>query len=131
MVSTDPISDMLTRIRNAIAVSKREVTMPHSKMKQQVAQILKEAGFIENVKVTGNGIDKKLEITINKDKDKAKITEISRLSRPGRRWYVGADKIPQIKRGRGMVIVSTSQGLMTGDQAKKQRIGGELICKVY
>ena len=67
----------------------------------------------------------------NKDKDNAKITEISRLSRPGRRWYVGADKIPQIKRGRGMVIVSTSQGLMTGDQAKKQRIGGELICKVY
>lgn len=131
MVSTDPISDMLTRIRNAIAVSKTEVRMPYSKIKQSVAELLKSSNFIDNVSVDGEGIAKSLVVTINNGSANARITEIERLSRPGRRTYISADKIPVVKRGRGIVIISTSKGLMTGDEAKKTRIGGELICKVY
>lgn len=131
MVSTDPISDMLTRIRNAIAVNKRVVSMPHSTLKQRVSELLKTSGFIDSVSVEGDGIDKKLIVTINSDQTNARITEIVRMSRPGRRMYVRADKIPTVKRGRGIVIVSTSKGLMTGEDARKTPIGGELICKVY
>lgn len=131
MVSTDPISDMLTRVRNAIAVSKTEVSMPYSKIKESVAELLKNNNFVNGVAVEGEGIAKKLIITINNENANARITEIQRISRPGRRSYTSADKIPTVKRGRGIVIVSTSKGLMTGDDAKKTRIGGELICKVY
>ncbi len=131
MVSTDPISDMLTRVRNAIAVSKTEVKMPHSKIKENVAELLKANNFIDNVAVEGEGIAKSLVITINDANSNARITEIQRLSKPGRRSYVSADKIPTVKRGRGIIILSTSKGVMTGGDAKKTRIGGELICKVY
>lgn len=131
MVSTDPISDMLTRVRNAIAVSKTEVSMPHSKIKENVAQLLKTNNFINDVSSEGEGIAKKLVIKINNESANARITEIQRISRPGRRSYTSADKIPTVKRGRGIVIVSTSKGLMTGEDAKNARIGGELICKVY
>lgn len=131
MVSTDPISDMLTRIRNAIAVNKTEVRMPHSKIKQSVAELLKTSNFIDNVSVDGEGITKTLIVTINGGNTNARITEIQRLSRPGRRAYTTVDDIPTVKRGRGIVIISTSKGLMTGEEAKKTRIGGELICKVY
>ncbi len=131
MVSTDPISDMLTRIRNAIAVNKNEVKMPYSKIKQNVAELLQTNNFVEKVTVNGEGIEKSLVITINEKNTNARITEIERVSRPGRRLYASVDKIPVVKRGRGIVIVSTSKGLMTGDDAKKSRIGGELICKVY
>jgi len=131
MVSTDPISDMLTRIRNAIAVNKREISMPHSRVKEAVAKLLLANGFISKVSTSGEGIDKKLDITINSESSNAKITEIARMSRPGRRMYANAKELPTIKRGRGIVIVSTSRGLMTGDEAKKANIGGELICKVY
>ena len=131
MTSTDPISDMLTRIRNAIAVNKHEVKMPFSKIKQGVAELLKSNNFIDNVAVNGEGIAKSLTITINSQNTNARITEIERVSRPGRRHYIKADKIPTIKRGRGIVIVSTSKGLMSGDEAKSQSIGGEIICKVY
>lgn len=131
MVSTDPISDMLTRIRNAIAVSKTEVRMPYSKIKQNVAELLKANNFIDNVSVEGEGIAKTLVVKINDDATNARITEIERISRPGRRAYASADKIPTVMRGRGIVILSTSKGVMTGEEAKKTRIGGELICKVY
>jgi small subunit ribosomal protein S8 len=131
MVSTDPISDMLTRIRNAIAVNKREVRMPHSRIKQNVAELLQKSNFVDGVKVDGEGIAKTLVVTINDEHTNARITEIQRMSRPGRRLYTSVDKIPTVKRGRGIVIVSTSKGLMTGEQAKKTRLGGELICKVY
>jgi small subunit ribosomal protein S8 len=130
-VSTDPIADMLTRIRNAIAVGKHEVQLPHSKTKEAVARLLQQSGFIDAVKVTDAGIDKKLAITVNAEHGTARITEIVRLSKPGRRNYAGANKIPVVKRGRGVVIFSTSKGLMTGNQAKSQGVGGELICKVY
>lgn len=131
IVSTDPIADMLTRIRNAINVRKNEVTMPHSKVKEAVATLLKDSGFVSGVSVTDATIGKTLKITINGENENARITEIVRLSKPGRRYYAGVADIPVVKRGRGIVIVSTSKGLMTGSEAKKQGIGGELICKVY
>ena len=131
MVSTDPISDMLTRIRNAIAVGKGEVSLPYSKIKLSVAQILVKNGFLSDVSSSGKGIDKKIVIVINEENSNPKITEIDRLSRPGRRLYVKAKEIPKVKSGRGMVVVSTPKGVMSGDDAKKSAIGGELICKVY
>jgi small subunit ribosomal protein S8 len=131
MTSTDPIADMLTRVRNAINVRKNVVTLPHSKVKESVALLLKENNFIDEVKVTDAPVGKSLKLTINGDSSNARITEITRLSKPGRRAYVGSAEIPVVKRGRGLVIVSTSKGMMTGDQARKQHIGGELICRVY
>lgn len=131
-VSTDPIADMLTRIRNAIAVRKTEVTLPHSNIKEQVAKILQQSNFIDSVSVDGDKSGfKKLHVTINGEHSNARITEIARLSTPGRRMYTSAGEIPTIKRGRGIVVISTSKGIMTGDQAKAQSLGGELICKVY
>lgn len=129
--TTDPIADMLTRIRNAIAVRKTEVTLPHSKVKEAVATLLKDSGFIDGVAVGKETIGKTMTITINAEGTNARITEITRVSKPGRREYAGADKIPTVKRGRGLVIVSTSKGIMSGAEAKKQGVGGELICKVY
>lgn len=129
--STDPIADMLTRVRNAIAVRKRDVTMPHSNVKQSVAELLKTNGFVRDVVVTEASVGKTLKIVIAGENENAVITEIQRLSKPGRRYYVAAKDIPIVKRGRGMVIVSTSKGMMTGAEAQKAKIGGELICKVY
>ena len=129
--TTDPISDMLTRIRNAMAVRKSEVSLPHSKLKESVARLLADSNFVDNVSVTDEPVGKTLTVQINGNDSNARITEIVRLSKPGRRYYVNALQIPVVKRGRGLVIVSTSKGLMTGDQAREQHIGGELICKVY
>lgn len=131
MVSTDPIADMLTRIRNAIGVRKHTINLPHSKIKEAVASLLKANGFVKDVRVIDATIGKTLTIVISDEQENARITEIVRVSKPGRRVYASADDIPVVKRGRGIVIVSTSKGLMTGAAAKKQGIGGELICKVY
>lgn len=131
MVSTDPISDMLTRIRNAIAVNKTAISLPHSNVKLSVAELLVKNKFIKSVKVEGEGIGKLISIEINDESANAAITEINRISRPGRRVYARANDIPVVKSGRGIVIVSTSKGLMSGTAAKKAQIGGELICKVY
>lgn len=131
MVSTDPIADMLSRIRNAIAVRRHEVRVPHSKVKEAVAQLLKQRKFIDDVNVETDGGRKTLVLLINHPDSNARITEIVRLSKPGRRSYAGVAEIPVVKRGRGLIIVSTSKGMMTGDEAKTQRLGGELICKVY
>lgn len=129
--TTDPIADMFTRIRNAVAVRKHEVSLPHSNIKESVAKLLQENNFVDEVTVNDAPIGKTLTIKINGDGSNARITEIVRLSKPGRRHYVNSKEIPVVKSGRGVVILSTSKGLMTGDQAKSQRIGGELICKVY
>ncbi len=131
VTSTDPIADMLTRIRNAINVSKSEVSLPHSKIKEAVARSLQANGFLESVSVTDLSVGKQLHIVINSADENARITEIKRLSKPGRRHYTGATEIPTIKRGRGIVIVSTSKGLMTGKEAKAAGLGGELIASVY
>jgi small subunit ribosomal protein S8 len=130
VISSDPIADMLSRIRNAIAVNARVIELPHSKLKETIARILADNGFIENVEVRDDG-RKQLLITINNEDQPAKITEISRLSRPGRRLYVKSTALPTVKRGRGIVVISTSSGIMTGSQAKAKNLGGELICEVY
>lgn len=129
--STDPIADMLTRIRNAINVRKSEIVLPHSNVKEAVAKLLKENGFLDTVRVTDASIGKSLHIVINSEGTNPRITEISRVSTPGRRNFAKSKEIPTIKSGRGIVVVSTSKGLMTGTEAKKQGVGGELICKVY
>ncbi len=129
--TTDPIADMLTRIRNAIAVRKTEVNLPHSRIKESVARLLEENDFIDGVSVSDASIGKTLTVRINGDSGNARITEIVRMSKPGRRHYVNAKEIPVVKHGRGMVIVSTSRGIMSGQQAKTEHVGGELICKVY
>lgn len=127
---TDPIADMLTRIRNAIAANQHEITLPHAKLKQAIAELLKDSGFIADVKVHDASIGKSLHLVITTAGSNPQITDIKRLSKPGRRLYVSADNIPHIKRGRGIVILSTSKGLMTGHQARRAGIGGELICEV-
>jgi len=134
ITSTDPIADMLTRIRNAINVRKNVVSMPHSNAKEAVAKLLKSSKFIDGVAVEANAdgkIGKTLVLTINGENENARITEINRVSKPGRRYYVRSGEIPVVKRGRGIVIVSTSKGVMTGADAKKQGIGGEIVCRVY
>lgn len=133
MTSTDPIADMITRIRNSSAVNKPKVSMPHSKVKEAVASLLAQRGFIDTVSTepSASGVGSILTLTLFGPQSNPRITQIDRLSRPGRRNYVGAKAIPVIKRGRGMVIVSTSKGILTGDQARKEGVGGELICRVY
>ena len=131
VTSTDPIADMLTRIRNAINVRKNEVSLPHSKIKENVARSLQANGFLESVTVTDLSVGKQLHIVINTEDANARITEIKRLSKPGRRVYSNAREMPTVKRGRGVVIVSTSKGLMTGKEAKQQGLGGELIASIY
>jgi small subunit ribosomal protein S8 len=129
--TTDPIADMLTRIRNAINVGKSEISLPHSNIKEHVARSLQANGFLSSVSVTDLSVGKQLHIIINGEDENARITEIKRLSKPGRRSYSSAKEMPSVKRGRGVVIVSTSKGLMTGEEAKKAGLGGELIASVY
>ena len=129
--STDPIADLLTRIRNAVMVGKNEITVPSSKLKVTVAQQLKKAGYVTGVKVESAKPRDILVVTINKPGENSTINEITRLSKPGRRVYVGANDIPRVKSGRGIVLVSTSKGVITGTEAYKQRLGGELLLKVY
>lgn len=129
--TTDPIADMLTRIRNAVHVHKSRVSLPHSNVKESVARLLAANNFISGVAIEGDGVGKSLVLTLSTDDGASPITEITRLSKPGRRHYVRSQDIPVVKRGRGVVIISTSKGMMTGDDARVQKVGGELICKVY
>src|SRR4051812_16201571 len=127
MVSTDPISDMFTRIRNAIAVNKQTVNLPYSGIKEKVASILVENGFLRKVSIDEKAGRKLLQIEINDHETNSTISEISRESKPGRRVYVKAGDIPTVKNGRGILIITTSQGVMTGQEARKRGLGGELI----
>ena len=128
---TDPIADMLSRIRNCMAVGKDSLQLPHSKIKESLGRLLVSSGFLKDTRVGTEGQRKFLEVVINEPGSPPTITEIKRLSRPGRRQFVKASQIPTIKHGRGIVIVSTSKGLMTGADAKTKQLGGELICEVY
>jgi small subunit ribosomal protein S8 len=129
--TTDPIADLLTRIRNAIAVNKTEVVVPASKLKLTIAEQLKKAGYLADVKMVEATPRGTIVITLSKPGENSTITEIQRVSKPGQRVYAGATEIPRIKGGRGIVLVSTSQGVMTGQAARKARLGGEVLCKVY
>ena len=129
---TDPIADMLTRIRNAIAAGHPRVDIPGSKLKMEVARILKEEGYINNFTTKGEGIKYMIRIFLRYDaKGTSSITHPSRVSRPGRRVYVGAGEIPKVLGGYGINIVSTSQGLMSGKRARKANVGGEILAEVY
>lgn len=129
--STDPIADLLTRIRNAVMVGKNEITVPSSKIKVVVAKELKKAGYVTGVKVEAAKPRDILIVTINEPGENSTINDIKRLSKPGRRVYVSAADIPKVKSGRGIVLVSTSKGVVTGAEAKKQKLGGELLLQVF
>jgi len=129
--STDPIADLLTRIRNAVMVGKNEIRVPSSKVKHAVATQLKKAGYLTAIKIETAKPRDILVVTIHEAGDNPTINEITRLSKPGRRVYVAATEIPKVKSGRGIVLVSTSKGVLTGQEATKKRLGGELLLKVY
>lgn len=132
MSMTDPIADMLTRIRNANMVSHPSVEMPSSKLKVQLAKLLKEEGFITDYNVKEDGKFKVLEITLKYDaKNKPIITKLERISKPGLRNYSKAKNLPKVLGGMGIAIVSTSKGLLTDRKARKENIGGEVLCYVY
>lgn len=129
---TDPIADMLTRIRNALAVRKETVEIPSSKMKMAIAEILQKEGYIKDVKVVEDGFNGKLVITLKyTDGNKSVISGLERKSRPGLRVYSGAENMPKVLGGFGIAIVSTNKGIMTDKQAKAQNVGGEVLCYVY
>jgi small subunit ribosomal protein S8 len=130
MTPTDPIADMLTRIRNAQRAEIPAIELPHSKLKENIAGILKREGYINEVGVEGATM-KKLKVRLKYDGRKGVIEGIRRISRPGLRRYVAADEIPRVHNGMGTAIVSTSEGVMTGTQARKKNLGGELLCYVW
>ncbi|MFH1173057.1 MAG: 30S ribosomal protein S8 [bacterium] len=130
---TDPIADMLSRIRNASAVKKPEVSIPFSKVKFNIAKILKHEGYLENIETveTKKGINQlviKLKYNAN---GQSVIGSLKRASKPGRRLYVGKEELPKILNNLGIAIISTSRGLMTNKQARKEGLGGEIICEIY
>lgn len=129
--STDQIADLITRIRNAVMVSKNEILVPTSKLKVGVVEVLKKNGYVAGYEVIEGTPRGTLKVVINEPGTIAKINEISKVSKPGRRVYSAADELPVVKSGRGMIIVSTSKGLMTGREAKKNRLGGEILVKVW
>lgn len=129
---TDPIADMLTRIRNAVAANHSRVDVPGSKLKMEVARILKEEGYINNFVTKGEGVKYVIRIFLRYDaKGTSSITHLSRVSRPGRRVFVGATEIPRVLGGYGVNIVSTSKGLMSGKNARKENVGGEILAQIY
>jgi small subunit ribosomal protein S8 len=131
---TDPIADLLTRIRNAIMAGHKVVEAPASNLKKEVARILFEKGYILSYKVIdGDGPQGVLKIALkyNPKSKKPAIKEIQRVSRPGLRQYIGIDRMPRVLNGLGIAIISTSKGLMTDKEAKKEKIGGEVLCYVY
>jgi small subunit ribosomal protein S8 len=127
---TDPISDMLTRIRNAHRALLPALEMPHSKLKESIAGILKKEGYIAEVSVDGQ-IVKKLKLKLKYQGKKGVIEGLRRVSSPGLRHFVGATEIPRVRGGLGTAIVSTSQGVMSGTQARKNNLGGEVLCYVW
>ena len=129
---TDPIADMLARIRNAVSAKHSRVDVPASKLKLEIARILKEEGYINNFVMKGEGAKRMIRIFLRYDaRGTSSITHLQRVSRPGRRVYVGSHQIPRVLGGFGINIVSTSRGLMSGKTARKENIGGEVLAEVY
>ena len=129
--TTDPVADLITRIRNAIAVGKTEIRVPTSKLKFAVADKLQKTHYLELVEVEDAQPRGILHVVINKEGEAARINEIKKISTPGRRIYAGVSEIPKVKSGRGTVLVSTSKGIMTGQEAVKNKLGGEVLVKVW
>jgi small subunit ribosomal protein S8 len=130
MSMSDPIADMLTRIRNAQLVEKASVAMPSSKLKVAIAQVLQDEGYIENFKVSSDAGKSQLEIGLKYYAGRPVIERIERVSRPGLRVYRGRDAIPQVMNGLGVAIVTTPQGVMTDRKARQTGVGGEVLCYV-
>jgi small subunit ribosomal protein S8 len=129
---TDPIADMLTRIRNAISAKHSRVDIPASKLKLEIARILKEEGYINNFVIKGEGTKRNIRIFLRYDaRGTSSITHLARVSRPGRRVYMGSGEIPRVLGGYGVNIVSTSRGLMSGKTARRENIGGEVLAEIY
>src|SRR5947208_6907261 len=129
---TDPIADMLTRIRNAIAANHTRVDIPGSKLKMELARILKEEGYINSFSTKGEGVKYMIRVFLRYDaKGSSSITHLSRVSRPGRRVYVGSGEIPKVLGGYGVYIVSTSNGLMSGKRDRAEHVGGEIMAEIY
>jgi len=126
---TDPIADMLTRIRNAAKARKNEADIPYSRMKFDIAKILEKEGYLAGV--SANDTKRTITIKIRYENKESSFRDLQRLSKPGRRVYVGWRDVPRILSGLGITILSTSQGVMTGGEARKRKLGGELICEVY
>src|ERR671916_738968 len=129
---TDPIADMLTRMRNAIAARHSRVDIPASKLKLEIARILKEEGYINNFVVKGEGPKRVLRIFLRYDaRGTSSISHLERISKPGRRVYVGSTEVPKVLGGYGVNIVSTSRGLMSGKRARRENVGGEVLAQIY
>ena len=130
----DPIAEMLTNIRNAVAARHKEVILSKSKLKLRLCEILKEEGYVENVEIINDGPQGHMKVSL-KYADDARtigpIHQIKMISRPGQRIYVQNNRVPRIRQGLGIAVVSTSQGLMTGHAARKRKLGGELIFQVW
>ena len=132
MTVTDPIADFLTRIRNAHMAKHDTVEIPHSKMKAEIARILQEEGYVQEVSERGSGVERRLVITLKYGPDGRRgITGLRRMSRPGRRVYRKQTSIPRVLDGLGVAILSTSQGVLTDHQARRRGVGGEVLCFVY
>jgi len=131
-MTSDPIADMLTRVRNAMSARHAKVDVPASKLKTEIARILKEEGYIANFKVAEEGVKKVIKIYLKYASNNSPvITRIERVSRPGCRVYVGRDDIPRVQGGLGINILTTPRGVMTGRTAHKEGVGGELLCQIY
>ena len=130
MSMSDPIADMLTRIRNAQSVEKVAVKMPASKLKAAIAQVLKDEGYIDDFAVRNEGVKSELEISLKYYAGRGVIERIERVSRPGLRVYKGRNEIPQVMNGLGVAIVTTPKGVMTDRKARQSGIGGEVLCYV-
>jgi small subunit ribosomal protein S8 len=129
---TDPIADMLTRIRNAIMVNKETVEIPSSNMKKAIADIMLKEGYVSDVKLVENGLNGTLVLTLKYvGKKKSVINGLQRVSKPGLRTYAGVDKMPKVMDGLGIAIVSTNKGIMTDKQAKAANVGGEVLCYIW
>ncbi len=127
----DPISDMLTRIRNAQAVSHQTVTVPFSKLKFNLAKILEREGLVNEVTTRGRKVRKVIEIKLKYEKGMPVINGLKKISRPGRRIYLKRKELRPVKQGYGLAIISTSTGLMTDKEAKKRNLGGEVLCEIW
>lgn len=129
---TDPISDMLARIRNGSLARHDRVEMPHSNLKKHIAEVLKQEGFLDDVRESDGEGKKTLTLVLRYSRDKSSaIDGVRRVSAPGRRVYVRYDRIPRVRSGMGVSILSTSRGVMTDRQAREQKVGGELLCEIW
>ncbi|MHA0272530.1 30S ribosomal protein S8 [Mycoplasma sp. 48589B] len=131
MFITDPIADLVVRVKNANIRKHKTVTIPYSKQKEAIVKLILDEGYIASYAIEGEGVDKNIVVTLKYKKNKSAIVDFKRVSKPGLRVYVKAEEIPSVISGFGTVIISTSKGLMTGKEARKENVGGEVIAYIW